>query len=309
MGGSFGRGRQLMRAGMLLLICFCLIPLTSQAAAIHDAAKKGDIAAIAAALDAGANVNDFDGIATPLFYAVNRQHLEATELLIERGADVNAGSKIGGPPLMAAAARNRLEFITLLLVHGANPNSTAGKQTPLHVAVKHGCLDCVTALVEAGADVNARTADSFARTPIHLARFYEYSEISDYLMAHGVMLPKPAPIATKLAAADVEKGRIYFGGNCDGCHNNEPGKGRKTGPNLWEVVGRDKASVPEFNYSKTLRDWEGAWTYEDLNTFLYDPVLTTPGVLMEISGVPDETERVNLIAYLRTLSDKPIPLP
>jgi cytochrome c len=30
---------------------------------------------------------------------------------------------------------------------------------------------------------------------------------------------------------------------------------------------------------------------------------------MEIRGVPDETERVNLIAYLRTLSDKPIPLP
>ena len=61
-GREFGSGRQLMRAGMLLLICFCLIPLTSQAAAIHDAAKKGDIAAIAAALDAGANVNDSDGL-------------------------------------------------------------------------------------------------------------------------------------------------------------------------------------------------------------------------------------------------------
>jgi cytochrome c len=294
---------------MLLLICFCLIPVTSQAAAIHDAAKKGDIAAIAAALDAGANVNESDGLAAPLHYAVNRQHLDAAKLLIERGADVNAVSKIGGTPLMAAVAKNRLEFITLLLAHGANPNSTAGKQTPLHVAVKHGCLDCVTALVEAGADVNARTADSFARTPIHLARFHEYSEISDYLMAHGVVLPKPAPIAEKLAAADLEKGRIFFGRNCDGCHTNESGKGGRTGPNLWEVVGRDKASVPEFNYSKTLQGWEGVWTYEDLNTFLYDPVLTTPGVLMEISGVLDETERVSLIAYLRTLGDKPIPLP
>ena len=51
------------------------------------------------------------------------------------------------------------------------------------------------------------------------------------------------------------------------------------------------------------------WTYEDLNTYLFGPTLTTPGVLMEIPGVPDETERVNLIAYLRTLSDTPIPLP
>ena len=83
----------------------------------------------------------------------------------------------------------------------------------------------------------------------------------------------------------------------------------KTGPNLWEVVGRDKASMPDFTYSKTMRTWEGAWTYEDLNIYLYGPTLTTPGVLMEIPGVPDETERANLIAYLRTLSDKPIPLP
>jgi cytochrome c len=298
-----------MHARTLLLICFCLIPLTSQAAALHDAAKRGDIAAIAAALDAGAKVNESDGIATPLLYALNRQHLDAARLLVERGADVNAVSKLGGSPLMVAVAKNRLEFITLLLAHGADPNPNAGKQTPLHVAVKNGCLDCVTALVEAGAGVNARTADSFARTPLHLARFYEHSEISNYLMAHGVVVPKPEPIVEKLASADVEKGKIFFGRNCDGCHTNEKGKGSTTGPNLWEVVGRDKASVPEFKYSKTLQGWEGVWTYEDLNTFLYDPVLTTPGVLMEIPGVLDETERINLIAYLHTLDDRPVPLP
>ena len=297
-----------MRVGMLLLMLLCLFPLTSHAAAIHDAAKTGDVAAIAAALDAGANVNDFDAFATPLYYAVNRQHLDAAKLLIERGADVNVGTKIGGAPLAAAVAKSRLEFIMLLLAHGANPNSTAGDETALHVAVKRGCLDCVKALVEAGADVNARTADP-PRTPLHLARFHEHPEIADYLLEHGVVLPKPAPIATKLAAADVEKGRLYFDKNCDGCHNNAPGKGPKVGSNLWEVVGRDKASVPDATYSKTLLAWEGVWTYEDLNIYLYGPMLTTPGVFMEIPGVPDETERVNLIGYLRSLSEKPIPLP
>src|SRR5262245_37707914 len=99
LGGRLCTGRQLMRIGMLLLIGFCFIPLTCEAAAIHDAAKKGDIAAIAAALDAGANVNDSDGYATPLYHAVNRQHLDAAKLLIERGADVNAGTKIGDTPL------------------------------------------------------------------------------------------------------------------------------------------------------------------------------------------------------------------
>jgi cytochrome c len=298
-----------MRAGMLLSICFCLIPLTSQAAAIHDAAKKGDMAAITAALDAGANVNDPDGFATPLYYAVSRQHLDAAKLLIDHGADVNAGSKVSGPPLKAAVAKSKPELITLLLAHGADPNVTVGDQTALHEAVRRGCLGCVKALVAAGADVNARGADSVARTPIHLARFHDHSEISEYLMANGVVLPKPEPIEAKLASADVEKGRTYFGKNCDGCHNNEPGKGARQGPNLWDVLGRDKASSPDAKYSKTLLSLEGVWTYEDLSTYLYGPTLTTPGVFMETPGVPDETERVDLIAYLRTLSDKPIPLP
>jgi cytochrome c len=51
-----------------LLICFCFISLTSHAASIHDAAKAGDVTAITAALDAGAQVNDIDqlGKATTL---------------------------------------------------------------------------------------------------------------------------------------------------------------------------------------------------------------------------------------------------
>ncbi|TIL92260.1 MAG: c-type cytochrome [Mesorhizobium sp.] len=212
------------------------------------------------------------------------------------------GRHSGNPAIrMCSIQRSRLPGAVHIFSHSL--------RSLLMDSIKKGCLDCVTALVEAGADVNALTADPVPRTPIHLARFLEHSE-SDYLMAHGVVLPKPAPIAGKLAVADVEKGQIFFGKNCDGCHNNEAGKGNKYGPNLWEVViGRDKASMPKFEYSKTLRDWGGVWTYEDLNTFLYGPVLTIPGVRMETPGVSDETERVNLIAYLRTLSDKPIPLP
>jgi len=39
------------------------------------------------------------------------------------------------------------------------------------------------------------------------------------------------------------------------------------------------------------------------------PMATTPGVAMDFPGVPDETERVNLIAYLNSLRDTPMPLP
>ena len=47
------------------LVMFLLIAPASQAAAIHDAAKKGDVAALTAALDSGVDINASDGIATP----------------------------------------------------------------------------------------------------------------------------------------------------------------------------------------------------------------------------------------------------
>jgi len=75
------------------------------------------------------------------------------------------------------------------------------------------------------------------------------------------------------------------------------------------VSGRDKASLGEAGYSDALRAWEGVWTYEDLNIFLSGPMVTTPRVIMETPGVEDEAERANLIAYLRSLSDTPMPLP
>lgn len=293
---------------VLLFILIVLFPNVSHAAAIHDAATKGDVAAITAALDAGAGVDESDGKATPLYLAVRGGQFAAAKLLIERGADVNAAPTPAlGPALMPALAKRRIDLIKLLLDGGANPNSKRSRENAIHIAVNLGCLDCVKALVEAGADVNAKTKDG--KTPLHLAKFKGLREIADYLMAHGVVLPTPAPISMKLATAEVEKGRTSFTHLCAGCHNVEPQGGTKTGPNLWSVVGRDKASTAKMRYSDTLLGWEGVWTYEDLNKYLLEPMVTTPGVYMEMPGVPDETERVNVIAYLRTLSDKPISLP
>ena len=166
-------------------------------------------------------------------------------------------------------------------------------------------------LVEAGADVNAPTYDSHSsfRTPIHIAIRYGYPEVADYLMAHGVVLPNPEPITAKLATADPEMGRIFFNENCADCHYDKPTRFRLHGPHLWGVVGREKASMKESPYSKVLRDWGGVWSYEDLNTYLYGPTLTKPGGLMEVPSIPDDDTRANLIAYLRILSDTPMPLP
>jgi cytochrome c len=293
-----------------LALCLALGSFnTTRAGPLHDAAKEGEIEKIEQLLAQGANINETDGTATPLYWAVLGAQLAAAKLLMERGADVNTVSTLGDTPLGPAIGRRNIELIRLLLDHGANPNSAMGaSQNVLHFAAAQGCLDCVKALVEAGADVNAQTSDAQYRTPLHLAKFGSFPEVADYLMMHGVVMPKPVPISAKLAAADPQKGLTVFEGNCGRCHNTIPER-HKVGPSLWGIVGRDKAALAGVSYSETLKAWGGVWTYEDLNMFLYGPTLTTPGVRMEIRGVPDETERVNLIAYLRTLSDKPAALP
>ncbi|KQU64979.1 cytochrome C [Aminobacter sp. DSM 101952] len=297
-----------MRGG-LLFILFVLAhqPLVSHAASIHEAAMKGDVAAVAAALDAGADVDESDEKATPLYLAVRGGHLAVARLLLDRGADVNAAPTALGPALMPALAKRRVDLITLLLDGGANPDAYRNREAALHIAVRSSCLDCVKALVSAGADVNAKTKDG--KTSLHLAIFKAQREVADYLLSHGVVLPTPAPISNKLATSDVEKGRTAFSRHCAYCHNAKPDEGSNEGPTLWNVVGRDKASVANRRYSEALLAWQGVWTYEDLNKFLLEPMVTTPGVYMEMPGVPDETERTNLIAYLRTLSETPIPLP
>jgi cytochrome c len=297
---------------IFLLFVFAHVPFANSAS-IHEAAKKGDLAALTAALNAGTDVNKISGGATPLYFAAIRGHLEAAKFLIARGADVNAMTKFGSP-LMAAAARDTPELVDLLLTSGADPKADLDSQTALHVAAERGCLGCVKALVNAGANVNAQHRSVggqriLVTTPLHVAIVNEHRDIADYLISRGVILPKPAPIAAKLASADSDKGREFFERECQGCHTVIPQESVTLGPNLWNIVGRDKASLNYEGYSKTLLALEGDWTYEELNSFLSGPAVTTPGVNMQIEGVPNEIDRVNLIAYLRTLSDNPVPLP
>lgn len=287
----------------LLLVTVGLASVS--AAALHDAARNGDVAAIADALDGGADVNADDG-GTALYIAARRGHLEAVRLLIERGADVNMQTR-SGTALLAAVTRSKSEMIKLLLEKGADPNLQFAGDSVLHIASKVSCFACVKLLVEAGADVNALNIK--AQTPLHLARRLGTPEMAEYLLARSVELPKPAAISGKLAAADVKNGEAIFVRHCKYCHLNHPGTQQYPGPPLWNIVGSDKASTAFTSYSAVLHAAEGSWTYEDLNTFLFEPMAMMPGVGMNFSGLPNDADRADLVAYLRTLSDTPQPLP
>jgi hypothetical protein len=121
---------------------------------IFTAADYGRADLVQACLQrtSAANATDAGGY-TPLHYAAQRNHVGVVELLIERGADVNANA-CGATPLHRAAHHGSYACCKLLLDHGADPRridtsfSTA-LPTALAKALAQGHLDVVALLQQA----------------------------------------------------------------------------------------------------------------------------------------------------------------
>jgi cytochrome c2 len=116
------------------------------------------------------------------------------------------------------------------------------------------------------------------------------------------------PLPALLAKANPEKGASEAK-KCAACHSEEKGGAIKIGPPLWGVVGRDIASVDGFEYSEALRSKEGQWTFENILEFIHGPKAWAPGTKMTFAGIKSPEDRADLLVYLRTLSDQPVPLP
>jgi cytochrome c len=116
------------------------------------------------------------------------------------------------------------------------------------------------------------------------------------------------PIEPLLANASLERGEASAK-KCIACHTFGKGEPNKVGPNLWGVVGRNKASHPGFNYSAALKAKGGTWTIDDINAFVTNPKAAVPGTAMTFAGIPRASERADLIAYINSRADSPAPLP
>lgn len=292
-----------------ICICVALLGATSavaQPAELTIAARNGDLEAVRVLLTSGADP-DPKGVATPLYFAAQGGHLEITEILIEHGADPNSLSKFG-TSLHIAARRNEIDIAELLLSSGANPNAIGGDfdNTPLHEAAEKGAIEIARMLLANGANVNVR--NSYREPAVHLAMRRGRIELANLLEASGASALSAAPISAALADANLELGRVKAV-ECSACHKLTKGDdGGTDGPLLWDIVGRQIA-VLEHGYSDAMIAEAGDWTFERLNQFLADPTGSIPGTSMLRGYVDDPIERLNLIAYLRTLSDKPVPLP
>jgi cytochrome c len=120
-----------------------------------------------------------------------------------------------------------------------------------------------------------------------------------------------APISVRMASANVTNGESV-GKKCLACHTLSKDQPAKVGPNLWSVVGGSAAHQPGFKYSDAMLMEKArglTWTFENLDQFLAAPKMFMPGTAMAFVGLPKPDERADMIAYLRTLADNPVPLP
>ena len=117
------------------------------------------------------------------------------------------------------------------------------------------------------------------------------------------------PIAPLLAKADVATGESTVKKLCSSCHTFTEGGKAGVGPNLYGVVGGPHAHMEGFNYSAGMKAKTGNWTFDELNAWLKKPSAYVQGTRMAFAGINNDQQRADVIAYLRSLSANPVPLP
>ena len=104
-----------------------------------------------------------------------------------------------------------------------------------------------------------------------------------------------------LAEGDAAKGKKVFK-KCKTCHSFDPSK-KKIGPHLKGIVGRKAASVEGYKYSKAMKAADIVWDEANLDEFLKKPKAFIKGTKMSFGGLKKESQRQDLIAYLKEAAD------
>lgn len=168
-----------------------LAPLILEAWAEHsgEMIERSDPAprekAVDLLLDRGASLEARDDKEeTPLLSAIGWGREEAARKLIARSADVNAESLYGRTPLWLAACGGRNALLELLLENGASIAGRAGAAA-LHIACHHGHADTARLIITKGVDANAEHRSNDQTRALHAAAFMGHLDVVRLLLEHG----------------------------------------------------------------------------------------------------------------------------
>jgi ankyrin repeat protein len=154
---------------------------------IMDLARQGDAARLRALLKASprlVHARDKDG-RTPLIWAARQGRLEAVKVLLAKGAKVDASSRRRLTALHWAAVGGHHQVAVILLRHRPALDVPAKDKgfTPLHEAARNGRYQVVKLLLQAGADLKAKTATGL--TPFQVAVKAKQKAVAELIRRHG----------------------------------------------------------------------------------------------------------------------------
>ena len=108
-----------------------------------------------------------------------------------------------------------------------------------------------------------------------------------------------AELPAAYQAADLSNGEAKFA-LCRSCHTTNQGGDDMTGPNLWGIFGRKAGSKPGFTYSDDLKNAGWMWDADHIDKWITNPRAIEAGTKMTFVGMPNATDRRDVIAFLKT---------
>ena len=100
------------------------------------------------------------------------------------------------------------------------------------------------------------------------------------------------------ALAQDDAGQIAFNNACRTCHTVREGDNR-LGPSRSRVIGRKAGSLPNYNYSESMKKADLVWDKQNLDRFIANPDAVVSGNNMKpYGGIASADERAKIIAYL-----------